>query len=346
MEYHFRNLVFEGGGVKGMAYVGAMEVLKEKGILANIERVGGTSAGAINATLFALGFSNAEQNAILKKLDFKKFMDDSWGVVRDTKRLIEEFGWYKGDFFHEWIGKQVKKKLGNADAMFMDLKAAGRPDLYVYGTNLSTTFGEVFSPEHTPGTRIADAVRTSMSIPLFFTAVRNAREDVYVDGGVLNNYPVKLFDREKYVSEEGRAKMAVRTKYYDAENKRYLRRRPAGSPYVYNKETLGFRLDSKQEIAVFRYGAEPQRHKINDLFDYIKTLMLTLIESQGNAHLHSNDWDRTVYIDTLGVSTTDFGLSDTMKDKLKESGRKCTEHYFEWYDSEDSEPANHPETDQ
>ena len=44
MAYTFRNLVFEGGGVKGIAYVGALDILKEKEIIQNIERVGGTSA--------------------------------------------------------------------------------------------------------------------------------------------------------------------------------------------------------------------------------------------------------------------------------------------------------------
>ena len=70
MVYHFRNLVFEGGGVKGIAYVGAMQFLKKKGVLKNIQRVGGTSAGAINATLFALGFTNTETKKILKNLNF------------------------------------------------------------------------------------------------------------------------------------------------------------------------------------------------------------------------------------------------------------------------------------
>ena len=55
MKRQFRNLVFEGGGVKGIAYVGAWEVLQKKGILKDIKRVGGTSAGAINALLLALG---------------------------------------------------------------------------------------------------------------------------------------------------------------------------------------------------------------------------------------------------------------------------------------------------
>ena len=54
MVYHFRNLVLECGGVKGIAYVGALQVLEEKGILPDILRVGGTSAGAINAVMLGL----------------------------------------------------------------------------------------------------------------------------------------------------------------------------------------------------------------------------------------------------------------------------------------------------
>jgi NTE family protein len=342
MAYHFKNLVFEGGGVKGIAYIGAMQVLKEKGVLDNIRRVGGTSAGAINATMFALGFSIAEQRRILKKMDFNNFMDDSWGLLRDTERLIEKFGWYKGDFFHDWISGLINKKLRNPNATFRDLKAAGGPDLYVYGTNLSTRFGEVFSVEHTPTTRIADAVRISMSIPLFFAAFRNIRKDVYVDGGLLNNFPVKLFDRDKYIDEADRAKMGVEPKYYQAENSQFLKKHPNASRYVYNKETLGFRLDSKQEIGVFRDGAEPQHADIADFFDYIKALIGTVLESQGNSHLHSDDWQRTIYIDTLGVGTTDFDLPETKKTKLEQSGRSCANAYFDWYDKKASKPANRP----
>ena len=55
--------------------------------------------------------------------------------------------------------------------------------------------------------------------------------------------------------------------------------------------------------------------KIDDFFDYIKALVGTVIESQGNSHLHSDDWQRTIYIDTLGVGTTDFDLSDDKKNK-------------------------------
>jgi hypothetical protein len=64
-------------GVKGIAFVGAMKVLDKEEILQNINRVGGTSAGSINAVLFAAGFSNPETLNVLNKVDFNNFKDDS-----------------------------------------------------------------------------------------------------------------------------------------------------------------------------------------------------------------------------------------------------------------------------
>jgi NTE family protein len=140
MSVQFRNLVFEGGGVKGIAYVGAMRILEQRGALQNIIRVGGASAGAINALIYALGYDLLEQNEIMRSTDFKKFMDNSFGFIRDIRRLAKHFGWYKGDFFSTWVGKLIEKKLGNREATFNDLARAGHPDLYVIGTNLSTGY--------------------------------------------------------------------------------------------------------------------------------------------------------------------------------------------------------------
>jgi NTE family protein len=66
------------------------------------------------------------------------------------------------------------------------------------------------------------------------------------------------------------------------------------------------------------------------------------MESQGNMHLHSDDWQRTIYIDTLGVGTTDFDLTDAMKTKLEESGRQGALAYFDWFDHKESMPINRP----
>lgn len=343
MAYHFRNLVFEGGGVKGIAYVGAMQVLEESGISQDIVRVGGTSAGAINAVLVGLNYTPEETKEILARLDFKNFLDDSWGVVRDTNRLLTEYGWHKGDYFRTWLAGVIGAKTGNPESTFTEIndKKAGSHfrDMYFIGTNLSTRFSEVFSFKHTPRMCVADAARISMSIPLFFAAKRSVRGDVYVDGGVLDNYPIKLFDREKYVEEAAHRSSPG---YYAAHNAKLTQAGKTISPYVYNKETLGFRLDSGEEIAVFRDQAEPAHHKIDDFFSYAWSLVNTFMESQENQHLHSDDWQRTIYIDTLGVKTTDFDLDDERKNTLLESGRTHTKKYFEWYDNPASQPANRP----
>ncbi len=345
MPYHFRNLVFEGGGVKGIAYVGAMESLGRRRILSDIERVGGTSAGAINAALFALGYSNPQVRDLLANLDFTDFLDKDWGVVRNAQRLLNDFGWYRGDAFHDWMGQLVRRKLGRPDATFADLKAAGRPDLYVYGTHLNTRLSVVYSHEHTPAIAIADAVRISMSIPLYFAAMRatrNKQPGVYVDGGLLNNYPVKLFDRLRYIERCDRKACVRDTDYYARLNRDAAKQqgRRLRNRYVYNRQTLGLRLDTTEEINLYADGKLPAGEPIEDFFDFSRALMGTLMEAQSAQHLHSDDWQRTVYIDVGDVGTTEFDLSDARKRKLIAAGRQGVRRYFDWFNDPASEPVN------
>lgn len=339
--YHFKNLVFEGGGVKGIAYVGALEVLDEEGILKNIKRVAGTSAGAMVAVLVGLGYTAAEISDILWKLNFQNFLDDTFGYARDVDRLINEYGWYKGDFFRNLMADFIKDKTGNGEATFKDLKKAKKyRDLYLIGADLSTGFTKVFCFERTPDVKVADAARISMSIPLFFRAVQNLNNDghVYVDGGLLDNYPIKVFDRGSYVIEESNKR---RTEYYEKTNKSLKREKDQIDEYIYNKETLGFRLDTKEEIEKFLDPDKemPIKNEIKTIFSYSKALVTTLIDFQNNVHLHSDDWQRTVYIDTLGISSTDFGISNSKKQKLVNSGITHTKAYLEWYNN-DEEKAN------
>ena len=341
MTVQFRNLVFEGGGVKGIAYVGAMQVLSQRNLLNNVVRVGGTSAGAINALIFALGYDIQAQREILNSTDFKNFMDDSFGFIRDFNRLWNEFGWHKGDFFYDWVENLVKRQLGNAKATFRDLQKAKRPDLYVIGTNLSTGYSETFSVERFPDMSLADAVRISMSIPLFFKAVRfEARNDVYVDGGVMLNYPIKLFDRQRYIDMKKEENAARFVDYYNCENASFLLDKPDRSPYVYNRQTLGLRLDTAEEIGLFRYD-EPQKGKdINTFPQYARALITAVMKVQENQHLHSDDWQRTLYINTLDVDTTDFDLSDKKKRELIQQGINGAETYLKWFENPSEKPVN------
>jgi NTE family protein len=99
-------------------------------------------------------------------------------------------------------------------------------------------------------------------------------------------------------------------------------------------------LDTAREIAVFRDQAEPVHEEIDDFGSYSLNLIKTILDAQSNQHLHSDDWQRTIYVDALEVKTTEFKITVAKKEALVNSGRKGTETYFKWFDDPASEPAN------
>lgn len=330
----FRNLVFEGGGVKGIAYSGALAELESRGITPDIKRVGGTSAGAIMAALIASGADSSTTAAILGGTSFRKFMDDSFGVVRDCDRLLHDYGWYAGDTFAAWIQKQLYALLGRPSLTFAQLKGfsdaepARFKELYIVGTNLSSGIPMVYSAETTPDEPIWRAVRISMSIPLFFACVRDsASRDVLVDGGVTWNYPLDLFDERKYLLRPaaGRA-VSYPTNY--------------GPQHVYNMETLGLRVDTKDEIRAEKEGWTAAPTKIDDFFDYLKCMIGFMTDVANKSHLHTNDWHRTVFLDATGVRATDFDLSAEKVQQLIENGKAGVKAYFDWWEKPESNPFN------
>lgn len=292
--FPYRNLVFEGGGVKGLAYAGVLEVLEQAGISGQIERVGGASAGAITATMISLGYTGEEVRQILMNMDFSKFED---GGLLGPERLLTEYGWYKGDYFLNFIEQQIEQKTGNPRATFAEVQRPEFKDLYVVGTELTQQLSVVFSNESSPDMAIADAVRISMSIPLFFAA-RKLGDNVYCDGGVLNNYPITLFDKQRYLSD------------------------PSGDPDedITNNETLGFHLDNLSHPPV--YTIKNLFHFIGDVYEAIINIQRDLLMS------NPDDVTRSVFIDNLGIKTTDFQLTEAQKLALIESGKDATEKYL------------------
>ena len=332
MVYPFKNLIFEGGGVKGIGFVGALQVLEEKHILENIKRFGGTSAGAITALILGLGYTISELKDILSILDLREFKDDTIGSIRDIVRLSNGYGWYKGEHFESWIEEIIAEKTGDRTSTFKDVHNRMESDqfreIYFQGTNVSTHLVETFSFEKTPNMPIAKAVRISMSIPFFFEAVKWSG-NIYVDGGVLDNYPIRLFDWERYVKQEEHYSIP---EYYVDTNNALLGNGPHDSR-VYNQETLGIRLESKEDIDAYKFNTSPKQHEIKEFSDFAIHLIRTIMSSQRNMHLNENDSARTIYIDSLGVSAVDFDISRETKGKLIESGKKCTDDFFKRYDN-------------
>lgn len=283
----YKNLVFKGGGVLGIAYAGAMKVLQDLNILSGIQKVAGTSAGSIMATLVALKYTAQEVQQIVDGTNFKDF-EDGW----DPLRIATKYGIYDGDAFLSWIKKYISHKGLDENATFADFNQKGMLDLHVFASDLNTRLVKEFSLATTPDTIVAEAVRASMSIPVFFKAWRFSNgvpdEHLYVDGGVVLNYPINAFDTN-------------------------------GS----NAETLGFYLTNLNNTPY-----DDQLH-YDEMITYVKNLFTTLLDAQDiDFKTDPDELDRTVMIDNLGISATDFGLTEDQKTALYNSGVSGATHFF------------------
>jgi NTE family protein len=322
---NFKNLVFEGGGVKGIAYGGALEILDNLGVLKNIVRVAGTSAGAINATLLAIGFTYQEVSEIIAKTSFASFEDGGW-IGSKIQRFFSRYGINRGDAFKEFLEEKIKLKTGSTKFNFRDLAQAIKNGnnnlkyLYVIATNLTGQKYEIFSHEdgHFPDTPIADAVRMSMSIPLFFQSV-SFNNNTMVDGGVSYNYGVNIFDEKKYLHDPANGN----PQFYNN-----------NAELSFNYETLGFRLDSTEVINYCKKHWALPPVKIDNITQYVSALIGFMMEMANKAHLADEDWNRTIFIDTLDVKTTDFHLSQAKINALIANGKTGVEKYFKWRDGE------------
>lgn len=343
VEQHFagriKNLVFEGGGVWGIAYEGALGELERLGVLPHVERVAGASAGAITACLLAVGYEAPDIGRTLRETDFRDFKDEDLGYARDTARLLTEYGWYKGDRLKKWIRQRMRQQMrrvseecgvsdpplarptfGELAEWRRELAARGvrLPSLHVVGSNLSAQRRELYDAEETPSLRVEEGIRRSMSIPLFFACARGNARDVIVDGGLTWNYPVNLFDDTRYEPAEERA---IEPHYVPEEE----------SSRVFNRETLGFRLDTTKELEANLKDWSNEPLEIDNILRYSWALVAFIRAIANKVHLHKNDWSRTIFIDVgEEIGFTDFGVDEQGKNLLSERGAAGVRQYFEW----------------
>jgi len=198
----------EGGGVKSIGLSGALTVLSERGY--RVRRVAGTSAGAIVGSLVAAGMSAPDVHLAMAGLDYPAFRDKNWldrlGPLGMAAALATQKGVYEGNYLRQLVDDSLKN-LGVRT--FADLKitepwARSLPPEQRYKLVVLTadvTSGRLvrlpwdyhlygLDPDNQ---RVAEAVRMSVSIPFFYRPVK-LRRHLFVDGAVLSNFPIDLFD--------------------------------------------------------------------------------------------------------------------------------------------------------
>lgn len=274
--------VFEGGGVKGIALIGAIKRLEEEGVEFN--RVAGTSAGAITAALIAGGYKALEIKDILWKKDFNDFanvsvfMQKKWYRIilsREVLNIIPLFfqmfgyGIFDTKNFYSWIKSLLK------DKQVTDFKSSSNY-LRVFAVDLVSQQLVQFDKDNSADEEVANAVRMSMSIPFFFRATVKEKAMI-VDGGVLANYPIATFSDKECL-----------------------------------KTTIGLKLISDEDTL-------PPRIPSN-IFSYLMRIFETMQVAHERIYVEEAKWARTIPIPTGKISTIKFDLSEGEKQFLWDSG--------------------------
>lgn len=300
------DLVLEGGGVLGIGHVGAISVLENAGY--SFPRVAGTSAGSIVGALVAAGMPTSRITDIMTTLDYRRFADrsllDRVPVGGPLLSLLMDDGIFEGDHLREWLGNLLVDECGVetfGDLAIDDPGSSLPPErrfrLVVTATDV--TRGElVYFPwdyERTYGLepgrqRVVDAVRASMSIPFFYEPVTLAgagqTPSTLVDGGVLANFPIDIFDR--------------------TDNK------PSRWP------TFGIKLSAHAD------AAQHVVNKVHSTLSMTQAMVATMTGFYDRIHIDNPGTQaRTIFVDTMKVHATDFDIDAKTQQKLYDNGRRA-----------------------
>ncbi|TEB10686.1 patatin-like phospholipase family protein [Pelotomaculum propionicicum] len=304
--------IFEGGGVKAFAMLGALNEAERRGY--TWVNVAGTSAGAIIASFVAAGYTSEEIRELVWGLDFRQFKDKDWlgqiPYLGPALRLWFKNGLYKAGFLEKWVREKLDAKGVRTfkDLVLRDFEndPKYRYKLVVIATDVSRRkllklpYDMKDYNINPDDLDVAAAVRMSANLPFFYepytlTYYENKKYKRYsyiIDGGVLSNFPVWIFDGEKT------------------------------PPWP----TFGFKIIEPEANA-------PSR--IYNPFDLFRATLTTMLEAHDRVfELDPKSSVRTIAIPSLGVRTTDFDILDMHKENLFLSGVQAARNFFEGWNFE------------
>lgn len=287
----YTNLVLEGGGVLGVAYCGALRSLHEKGILKNISNFAASSVGSIIAGALACGATFNFLEFELNNLNFSDLLDCSTSKIKNAYDLYYYYGICEGQKLIDWYGAILYKLTGNSEITLKEVHERFGGRLVVTGTVIGKHRRTVlFDYKSYPDMKLKIAIRISSSLPIIFKPYLFENE-YYVDGGLLENYPIKAFhtitDGESFV----------------------------------NENTIGLMLMQTTEIT-------DEYQEITDLKTFLQSIIGTLLNPPQKQQMEPSDWDRTIKINVGNVSSINFRIDERDKKFLFERGQEAVIKYF------------------
>lgn len=314
------NAVFEGGGIRGIGHVGAACVFEKNGY--EFINLAGSSAGAIVASLLAAGYQCDEIKKEMKQLDYMKFRQDSFwgrfGIAGKAVSILFRYGIYSADFFEQWLNNLLiqKGKVTFGDIKKNDDCGGSQYKLQITASDL-TDQRLLILPEDLskfcidPDTfPIAKAVRMSMSIPIYYEPYRlkdcNGLVHYIVDGGLLSNYPIWIFDHQN-----------------------------ADCEYA----TVGFKFVDPTK------NNTQERDTDMNIIEYIMSIASTALNAKDKQYISNSkgDFQRTVAIptsiiidgETKNIGATDFDISRVESEALFQNGVKAANKFLDIWNYND-----------
>jgi predicted acylesterase/phospholipase RssA len=315
------NYVFAGAGVDGITYVGAvLESEKRIGPLSDIKRVAGASSGSIMAMLVALNLDASRIAELFNKIDFSKI--PSKNIITKIDSLFHEDSLNSNKVLRKILEDLMIEAIGSADLTFGQLAENNFKDLHVVATcawqidGVKTVSSIIFSADNASDTKIIDVILASSAIPAYFPAVYLKEVSpgkwveatdgfAFYDGGLLLDFPERVFDKPEYFGIQSEA------------------------GYVFNPKTLGF-IPYPNEVV------DNLNKHIIDIRPLPKKNVIDLIEAIGNGELdrketalfeHKKDPRRIVLLKNNGIVATDFKITQVQKDQLKDNGVEGMKDY-------------------
>lgn len=288
---HIENLVFEGGGVHGMAYIGALQFLEDVSLLEHLQSVGGTSIGALLAVAVALKLTPAQIHEDFCTLSKDAVMPRRC-FLEPVKNLVGDWGLNSLRPLRAWIDAWLERRTGNKNVTFTDVFVLNDINLHIAVYNRSKARDEIINQYTHPDMPISPCLVAAMAVPFVFVPARlPGSKDMYIDGGMTNNFPIYLFDNEDSGGEHG-----------------------------YNEHTLGLRTTSNKSL-YFATDVEYEVPPPRNIVEYYMGMVDVLMEASQQRHERERDAERTCFIVVPSeISSLNFDVTEETREQLYDIG--------------------------
>lgn len=277
---NIENLVISGGSIRGFCFIGAIKYLEELDILKNIKTFTGTSVGGCLALLLSIGYSSKDLIDIFTNIDIEQYKDINLDKIIN---FVDTYAMDDGTKILNILKIVIINKLkllkneNYENITFKELYEITNKKITIVGCCLTDMDTIYYNYEETPDVKIFHALRITYSIPFIFTPVK-FEDKIYVDGGLLNNYPIELYDKnttiglistniniykKKIDSIESYITSIVFITYYNNIQKKLKDFQTNTINLEYNIDALDFSIDKNEKQKLIKHGYD----KIKELIE-------------------------------------------------------------------------------